>query len=267
MRDGPVVVTISSGTPRSWASSLAVSTSEPAGCILSSVMPKGGIAVSIAIRTLPAFLMSSSASACATALSASRATATPAISLFIMNLLLLGDQVRQIAAEVLLVEGVQLAVLDVGQHPLVDLVEQPLLALLDADAELEVVEDELDLDLARRVLLVELRHDHLGGREDVDLAAQERLALGGIVLVAHQLHALGPFLGELGVVRRAADGADGLAVEIGELGNLHRLRRGDHRAQHGIALREVDHLGALGRVGQARDHQVGLAGLQRRNAG
>ena len=91
-------------------------------------------------------------------------------------------------------------------------------------------------------------------------------AFGGVVLVAHQLHALGPFLGELGVVRRAAHGADRLAVEVGQALDVDRLGRGDHGAQHGIAQRKVDHLGAVGGVGQARDHEIGLAGLQRGNA-
>ena len=65
MRVGPVVVTISSFTPRSLASSCAVSTSEPVGWSLSSVMPKGGIARSMAIRIFLACRMLSSVSAAA----------------------------------------------------------------------------------------------------------------------------------------------------------------------------------------------------------
>src|ERR1700736_5933427 len=198
MRVGPVVVTISSSTPRSLASSWARSTSEPVGCILSSVMPKGGIARSTAIRILPAFLMSSSVSACADSPSDSRAKVAPAIrrsskAVFMVRLLS-QDDVGQAVAVILLVDRVQLAVLEVGGDPLVDLLEEARFVLLDTDRELEGIEHELDLDLASRVLLVDLRHQQLGGREDVDLAAQESLRLGGVVLEAHQLHALGAFL-------------------------------------------------------------------------
>src|SRR5260370_30350468 len=270
MRVGPVVVTISSSTPISLASSRARSTSEPVGCILSSVMPKGGIARSMAIRILPAFLMSSSVSACAARPSDSRAKVAPAIrrsseAVFMVRLLA-QDDVGQAVAVILLVDRVQLAVLEIGGDPHVDLLQEARLVLLDADRELEGVEHELDLDLARRVLLVDRRDQELGGREDVDLAAQVGLRLGGVVLEAHQLHALGSFLGELGVVRRAAYPAHGLAAELSQAFDVHALWRGDHRAQHGVALREVDHLGALRRDRERRDHQVGLAGLQRRDA-
>src|SRR5215475_2185486 len=176
MRDGPVVVTISSCTPRSLASSFARSTSEPVGCILSSVMPKGGIAVSMATRTLPAFLISSSVSAKAGAPNGRTRAAPPMrrsrVRFFMIDLLLVHDDVGQVGAELLLVEGVQRAVLELGRDPLVHFLEEPRLVLLDADGELEGVEHELDLDLARRVLLVELADQHLGGREDIDLARQ-----------------------------------------------------------------------------------------------
>src|SRR5580704_2929918 len=249
MRVGPVVVTISSSTPKSLASSRARSTSDPVGCILSSVMPKGGIARSMATRILPAFLMSSSVSACADSPSDRSAKAAPAMrrssEAGFMACLLVHDHIRQIAAELLLVDGVKRTVLELGRHPLVHLFEQPRLVLLHANGELEVVEHELHFDLTRRVLLVELPDQHLGSGEDVDLAAQGRLPLGGIVLVAHQLHALGTFPGELGVVRRAAHRAHGLAVEVGQALDVDALGGRDHRAQHGVALGEIDHLGAL----------------------
>src|SRR4030088_436980 len=266
MRVGPVVVTISSSTPMSLASSRARSTSGPVGCILSSVMPKGGIARSMAIRIFPPFFSRSSVSACADSPSDRRAKAAPAIrrssEAIFMARLLVQDNIRQIGAELLLVYGVQGAVLEFGRNPLVHFFQQPRLVLFDADGELEVVEHELHFNLTRRVLLVELPDQHLGGGEDVDLTAQERLPLGGVVLEAHQLHALGAFPGELGVVRRAAHRAHGLAVEVGQALDVDALGGSDHRAQHGVALREVDHLGALWRDRQRRDHEVGLAGLQ-----
>src|SRR5229473_1031262 len=161
MRVGPVVVMISSSTPRSLASSRARSTSEPVGCILSSVMPKGGIARSMAIRILPAFLMSSSVSACADSPSDRKAKAAPAIRRNIeavfMARLLVQDDVGQAVAVILLVDRIQLSVFEVGGDPLVDLFQEPRFVLLDADRELEGVEHELDLDLAGRVLLVDRR--------------------------------------------------------------------------------------------------------------
>src|SRR5882724_8003563 len=236
MRVGPAVVTISSCTPRSLASSRARSTSEPVGCILSSVMPNGGIATSIATRILPAFLISSSVSALADTLRAgrpndNRAKAAPAtrrssVRVFMLDLLV-QDDVRQAVAVILLVDRVEPAVLEVDGDPLVDLFEKPRLVLLDADGELEGVEHELDLDLAGRVLLVDRRDQELGGREDVDLAAQEGLRLGGVVLVAHELHALGAFLGELGVVGGATHRAHRLAVQIGQALDADALGRGD----------------------------------------
>src|SRR4029453_17917069 len=193
MRLGPVVVTISSCTPRSLAKSLRGSTSEPVGCILSSVMPKGGMAVSIATRIFPAFLISSSVSACADrpndGTRAAPATRRSRVRFF-MIFLLVQDDVGQAVAVILLVDRIELAVFEVGGDPLVDLLEEPLLVLLDADGELEGVEHELDLDLAGRVLLVDRRDQQLGGREDVDLARQEGLRFRGVVFVTHHLHAL-----------------------------------------------------------------------------
>src|SRR4029434_1415602 len=173
MRLGPVVVTISSCTPRSLARSLARSTSEPVGCILSSVMPKGGIAVSMATRIFPAFLISASVSAKAGAPNDTTSAAPPIrrsrVRFFMMGLLL-QDEIGQVGAELILVDRVQGAVLELGVDPLVHFLEEARLVLLHADGELEVVEHELDLDLARRILLVDLRDQHLGSREDVDLA-------------------------------------------------------------------------------------------------
>src|SRR4029453_5298660 len=193
MRLGPVVVKISSCTPRSLARSLARSTSEPVGCILSSVMPKGGIAVSMATRIFPAFLISSSVSACAGRPN-DRAAAAPPMRCsnkrFFMIFLLVQDDVGQAVGVVLLVDRGEVAVLEVGGDPLVDLFKEALLVLLDANGELEGVEHELDLDLAGRVLLVDRRDQQLGGREDVDLARQEGLRFRGVVFVTHHLHAL-----------------------------------------------------------------------------
>src|SRR5882672_7053819 len=139
MRVGPVVVTISSSTPRSLASSRARSTSEPVGCILSSVMPKGGIARSMATRILPAFLMSSSVSAWTVTTSDSTAKAAAAITrsreaVFIAGLLV-EDDIGQAVAVIFLVDRIQPTVLEVGCNPLVDLFEQALFVLLDADRE------------------------------------------------------------------------------------------------------------------------------------
>src|SRR5258708_15434476 len=179
MSVGRVVVTIWGSTPLSLAGSRARSTSEPVGCILPSVMPKGGIARSMAIRILPAFFMSSSVSACADSPSDRRAKAAPAIrrsseAIFIARLLV-QDHIRQIAAELLLVYGVQGAVLEPGRNPLVHFFQQPRFVLLDADGAPALVEHALHFNLTSRVVLIELPDQHFGGGADVDLTAQERL--------------------------------------------------------------------------------------------
>src|SRR4029453_8986223 len=269
MRLGPVVVTISSCTPRSLARSLARSTSEPVGCILSSVMPKGGMAVSIATRIFPAFLISSSVSACTDrpndGTRAAPATRRSRVRFFMIFLLVQND-VRQISAELLLVDGVQSAVLELRRHPLVHFFEQPRLVLLNADGELEGVEHKLDLDLARWILLVELADQHLGGREDINLARQEGLPLGRVVLIADQLHTLRRFFGELGGVGRAAHGGNCLAVEIGQALHVNALRGRDNGAQNRVGLRKANHLGALRRPREGGGDQLGLAGSTRGGA-
>src|SRR6478609_2456910 len=80
MRVAPVVGTHSICRPQSAASSLAVSTSEPMGCMLESIMPAGGIAMSVEMRIFLAFMMSSSRSAWAADRAAKlRAVATRAV--------------------------------------------------------------------------------------------------------------------------------------------------------------------------------------------
>src|SRR6266700_1857779 len=78
------------------------------------------IARSMASRILPAFFMSSSVSACADSPSDRRAKAAPAIGrsseAIFMARLLVQDHIRQIAAELLLVYGVQGAVLELGRN-------------------------------------------------------------------------------------------------------------------------------------------------------
>src|SRR5258708_27733488 len=177
IRVGPVVVTISSSTPRSLASSRATSTSDPVGWSLSSVMPNGGIARSMAIRIFFACGMSSSVSACAGSPNDSRASspskAMRSVPAVLIARSLLDDDIGQIVAVMFLVDRVQRAVLDVCRDPFVDLVEQALLVLLDADRELERIEHELDFDLARRILLGDRRHQQFDLHEAVDLAAPE----------------------------------------------------------------------------------------------
>src|SRR5688572_23846736 len=65
IRVAPVVCTNSSSSPRSFARSWAVSTSDPVGLRLASIMPDGGIAKSVAMRIFFAFMISSRRSACA----------------------------------------------------------------------------------------------------------------------------------------------------------------------------------------------------------
>src|SRR5882724_1320778 len=123
-------------------------------------MPNGGIARSIAMRIFFACRISSSVSARAGSPSDSRASTAAKARLSLRAIFigwsLFDDDIGQVVAELLLVNGVQRAVLQVRRDPLVDLFEQALFVLLDADRELERVEHELDLDLARRVLLADL---------------------------------------------------------------------------------------------------------------
>src|SRR6267154_5716927 len=114
---------------------------------------------------------------------------------------------RDVDAMVLLVDGGELAVLEVGLDPVVHPGQQLGLVLAHADGQIIVLHGDLRLDRARRVLLADRRQQRTRRRQDVDLPGRHGQGHGGVVLVAHELRALG-LLGEVGVLRGAAYDGD-----------------------------------------------------------
>src|ERR1700730_7798670 len=85
------------------------------------------------------------------------------------------NDIGQIIAVIFLVDRVELAVLQIGLHPIRDSLQQPGLALLHADGELEGFEHEFQLELAARIPRGDRPEQQFAGREQVDLAADESL--------------------------------------------------------------------------------------------
>src|SRR5262245_28557167 len=159
MRLAPLVVTISRATPRSCASNWAVSYSEPVISSLSFLYDHGGTLGSMAMRIFLACWIRASVSVWAwtfeTARVSTESASTAKVRRSMMCLLggwmrvsdRLPDFCRQVRAVELPVDGVELAV----GHPVLDpLVQEGLerrFVLPQADADRELREDELRLQL------------------------------------------------------------------------------------------------------------------------
>src|SRR5262245_53456100 len=103
-----------------------------------------------------------------------------------------------------LVDGVELAVLDVFGAPRVELVQAPRLALLQSDGEIEGGGRDLGLEYTRRILDADLVDDRCRRSDAVNLSGDGGGYLGGIVVIARDLQLLVLHVRQGRVLRGAA---------------------------------------------------------------
>src|SRR5205085_1505882 len=142
---------------------------------------------------------------------------------------------------------VQLAVFEVGRDPLVQLLDEPRLALPDADGKIEVGDRDLRLEWAGRVLDADLVDDRGRARDAVVLPRDGSRDHRRVIVVARDLQVPFFHVAEGRVLRRAARDRDWRTLQVAPILYRKGLEAADHRLQGRIRLREVDHLRALGR--------------------
>ncbi|CAM2164980.1 hypothetical protein BO443_130120 [Burkholderia orbicola] len=147
---------------------------------------------------------------------------------------------------------------------IVDLREQARFVLVDADEARRILDHELHLGAARRILRENRRRDDVAGGDQLDLPRQERLDRRVVVLEALDRRVRRE-LRQRDLLERAARGADRLAGEVGRRAHLH-VGRPEHALEiRGVCAREVDDLLAFRGLAERRDHHVDLVGRQVRN--
>jgi hypothetical protein len=129
-----------------------------------------------------------------------------------------------------------------------------------------VLEQQLVLGVELRVLLHHVAGHGGAGGQRLRLARDERGDGGVVVLEALVVQRGGRDLGQLLVFHGATRDGHRLAAHVGKGLDVQALGR-EHGLEEGrVGRREVDDLLALRVLAQRGDHQVGLLGLQVRNA-
>src|SRR5665647_3649023 len=131
----------------------------------------------------------------------------------------------------------------------VDLGHELRLFLIHADVTRAVLDQKLHLRRATGVLLGDHRGDGVAGRDQIDLAGNEGGDGGVVVFEALDGRVLRRGRGQSLFLDGAARSADGLARQIGELGDAGVFAPDavDRREERRVSRREIDHLFALGK--------------------